>query len=55
MNWGDFKAVVESQGVTDSDEIWYIDISYHPMWVKVERDTDGDIRVTNALPPKATP
>ena len=26
MNWKQFKDAVESQGVTDDIEIWYIDI-----------------------------
>jgi len=28
MNWKEFKERVESQGVKDEDEIWYIDISF---------------------------
>lgn len=27
MTWGEFKAAVEAQGVTDETKIWYVDIT----------------------------
>jgi hypothetical protein len=36
MTWGEFKAAVEKQGVTDTDKLWYID------W---HGDIDDDVNV----------
>ncbi len=31
MNWGEFKKLVEKQGVKDEDPLWYIDANYSTM------------------------
>jgi hypothetical protein len=46
MTWKRFKDIVESKGVTDDQEIWYIDVSFptetnlsvHPERVDVPDD-----------------
>jgi hypothetical protein len=40
--WGEFKAAVEALGVTDADEIWYIDWSGIGPPPTVERN-DGKV------------
>jgi hypothetical protein len=37
MTWAEFKQAVEAQGVEDSDEINYIDISF-PSHIEVTRN-----------------
>ena len=29
MKWGEFKRLLEKEGVKEEDEIWYIDISFN--------------------------
>lgn len=48
MTWEDFKRAVESQGVTDTDEIAWIDM--HPFDlndVAVSRDQDGKVQISD--------
>lgn len=47
MTWGEFKAAVEALGVTDDDQIWYIDVASDMLpAVEIERHSDLGIALT---------
>jgi len=46
MNWKEFKEEVESQGVHDYDELWYIDVGNPTKgFIRVERFSNGTVRI----------
>lgn len=48
MNWKEFKAEVERQGVTEESEINWIDISvYSVSDIEVVKDMDGIVSISS--------
>jgi len=40
LKWSEFKKLIESKGVKDDDQIWYIDISFNEP-ISIEKDSAG--------------
>jgi hypothetical protein len=46
VTWGEFKALVEAQGVKDSDDIFYIDVHAPTAdTIDVKRGVDGSVLI----------
>ena len=53
--WGEIKAMIESQGVTDDDLIFMVDLGPAPEKVFVSRDYVGQVEISDGPPPSAAP
>ena len=51
MNWGEFKAALETQGVNDETDIAFIDYDGSMDHLKVEKDDSGRIDVVESWLP----
>jgi len=49
--WGEIKALIEGQGVTDDDPIFLIDLGPNLEEVVVKRDYVGQIEISDEPPP----